>query len=139
MGIPMIPITTKNVIVMGSSRRRLALLLVMMTSLAMVEPIVFYAKIPKITSESFLREEIQELIDNSPGTYFRSTIRSMNRTVGVIEYHLNWLIDNGQLVSFETNNYKGYFPAALSRLPDRKKRGIDNDSSSSKTRKSWSY
>jgi predicted transcriptional regulator len=112
-------------VIKKSYHGKLALFLVFLTSMAMVEPLAFYSKEIKIPqSESLLRAEIQELINNSPGMYFRETIRTTNRTVGVIQYHLNYLMDEGKVVSFETNNYKGYFPSSLSRLDEKKKRAL---------------
>lgn len=76
----------------------------------------------QISSESSFRNHLEAMIDHEPGIYFRSTIRATNRTVGVIQYHINWLIDNGRIISFEANNYKGFFPSRLGKLSDKKKR-----------------
>jgi len=71
-----------------------------------------------------LRQEIEELIKEKPGIFFRSTIRDTNRTVGVCQYHTNRLIQEGNVVTFETTNYKGYFPAFMRNLSNKKKTAL---------------
>jgi predicted transcriptional regulator len=100
----------------------------MMTCFAMVESSYYISGRTQSrldqTTDNSLRQNIQAMIAESPGSYFRSTIRYTNRTVGVIQYHMNWLTDHGKVVSFESNNYKGYFPASMAKLPDKKKRAL---------------
>jgi predicted transcriptional regulator len=112
-----------------STRRKLASFMILLTCCAMVES--SFSSVPRhrtyqsqISSELSFRQALEDMIEYTPGIYFRSTIRATNRTVGVIQYHLNWLTDNGQIISFEANNYKGYFPSRLGKLSEKKKRAL---------------
>jgi len=110
----------------ANRRKSLVSMLVLMSCMAMVESSYLYQgrSFTPITGENSLRVEIQSMIEESPGTYFRSTIRMTNRTVGVIQYHLNWLMDHNKIVSYETHNYKGFFPSSMVKLPEKKKRAL---------------
>ncbi len=71
-----------------------------------------------------LRQEIEDLVKEKPGIFFRNTIRDTNRTVGVCQYHTNKLLQEGRIVSFETTNYKGYFPYFMKSLSNKKKAAL---------------
>lgn len=71
-----------------------------------------------------LRQEIEELVKEKPGIFFRNTIRDTNRTVGVCQYHINRLLQEGKIISFETTNYKGYFPFYMKNLSNKRKTAL---------------
>lgn len=114
---------------MSAARKRWLPFVLMLTCFAMVESsLAVRAQSKTATAEDplspTLREQIEEMIKNQPGIFFRSTIRNTNRTVGVIQYHLNYLERNNLIVAYEVNNYKGYFPTSMRTLPEKQKKAL---------------
>lgn len=57
------------------------------------------------------RNEILNFVKANPGYYFRELQRSLKLPTGVLQYHLNNLIKDGEVIYEELNGTKCYFPA----------------------------
>lgn len=57
------------------------------------------------------RSEILNFIKSNPGYYFRELQRSLKLPTGVLQYHLNNLIKEGEITSEDINGTKCFFPA----------------------------
>jgi predicted transcriptional regulator len=104
--------------------KKLLSLMLMLTCFAMVESSLAVRSQAKTADTSAdilptLREQLEETIYKTPGIHFRDAIRATGRTVGVIQYHLNFLEKQESIISFENKNYKGYFPAAMRTLSEK--------------------
>jgi predicted transcriptional regulator len=103
--------------------------MLMLACCAMVESsyaVRVQAKTAEVDTEltPTLRVQIEDMIIKHPGIYFRSAIRSTNRTVGVIQYHLTHLERDNTIFSYGTHNYKGYFPLKMKSLSDKEKTSL---------------
>ncbi len=57
------------------------------------------------------RKRIFECIRNSPGIHFREIQRRTNLPIGVLEYHLNYLVDRSLLTLDKQESFSRYFPS----------------------------
>lgn len=57
------------------------------------------------------RKKIFECIRNSPGIHFREVQRRTNLPIGVLEYHLNYLVDRSLLTLDKQESFSRYFPS----------------------------
>jgi predicted transcriptional regulator len=55
------------------------------------------------------RVEIYKLVKANPGIHFRGICNSLNLPVGVVQYHLSFLIRAGLVTSFLDGRYRRYF------------------------------
>lgn len=57
------------------------------------------------------RKRIYECIRNSPGVHFREIQRRTSMPIGVLEYHLNYLVERGLLSVDKQGSFSRYFPS----------------------------
>lgn len=55
------------------------------------------------------RRSIYELIDSSPGIHFREISRRLDIPMGVVEYHLYYLLKNDMIIARKEGRYKRYY------------------------------
>ncbi|MFW3146300.1 MAG: winged helix-turn-helix transcriptional regulator [Thermoplasmatota archaeon] len=55
------------------------------------------------------RREIFELIKSSPGVHFREISRRLDIPMGVVEYHINFLLKRDMIVARKEGRYKRYY------------------------------
>jgi len=56
------------------------------------------------------RKRIYECIRQSPGLHFREIQRRTDLPIGVLEYHLNYLVQKGLLTLEKQENFSRYYP-----------------------------
>ena len=56
------------------------------------------------------RKRIFECVRSSPGIHFREIQRRTNMPIGVLEYHLNYLVDKSLLSIDKHESFSRYFP-----------------------------
>jgi DNA-binding transcriptional ArsR family regulator len=56
------------------------------------------------------RKRIYEAVRQNPGVHFRDLQRRTNMTVGVLSYHLDFLVDRGLLTVDKQESFTRYFP-----------------------------
>ncbi|MCL5680888.1 MAG: ArsR family transcriptional regulator [Candidatus Thermoplasmatota archaeon] len=61
--------------------------------------------------QTIRRDDISNFIKANPGYYFRELQRSLKLPTGVLQYHLNNLIKDGDVVAKELNGKTCYFPS----------------------------
>lgn len=59
------------------------------------------------------RDSINAAIGIWPGIHFRAIMETVNRTNGVVQYHLRQMEINRDVFSLNFGHIKGYFPASL--------------------------
>lgn len=57
------------------------------------------------------RKKIFECVRGSPGIHFREIQRRTNLPIGVLEYHLNYLVDRSLLSLDKQESFSRYFPS----------------------------
>ena len=57
------------------------------------------------------RKRIYECVRNSPGVHFREVQRRTNMPIGVLEYHLNYLVDRNLLTVDKQESFSRYYPS----------------------------
>ncbi len=57
------------------------------------------------------KKEILNFIKANPGYYFREIQRSLKLPTGVLQYHLNNLLKEGEIISEDVNGTKCFFPS----------------------------
>lgn len=57
------------------------------------------------------RKRIFECVRSSPGIHFREIQRRTNQPIGVLEYHLNYLVQKDILTLDKQESFSRYFPA----------------------------
>ena len=57
------------------------------------------------------RKKIFECVRGSPGIHFREIQRRTNLPIGVLEYHLNYLVDHSLLSLDKQESFSRYFPS----------------------------
>ncbi len=62
------------------------------------------------------RDGIQAVIGIFPGIHFRAIMETVNRTNGVVQYHLRQMEINREVFSINFGHLKGYFPAFMRKL-----------------------
>jgi predicted transcriptional regulator len=67
-------------------------------------------------SEMSPRESIQAVIGILPGIHFRAIMETVNRTNGVVQYHLRQMELNREVFSINFGHLKGYFPSTMRKL-----------------------
>lgn len=55
------------------------------------------------------RRDIFELIKSSPGVHFREISRRLDIPMGVVEYHINYLLKRDMIVARKEGRYKRYY------------------------------
>src|SRR4030043_112706 len=67
------------------------------------------------------RSSIYEVIKVNPGFHFRKICRTMNKKMGVVQYHARLLEEAGLIQSFDDGRYKRFFvPQTLGSKDDKK-------------------
>jgi predicted transcriptional regulator len=66
------------------------------------------------------RKRIFELVQASPGVHFREISRRLELPMGVVEYHLNFLIKRDMIVDRKEGRYRRYY--AEGKIGSREKR-----------------
>lgn len=56
------------------------------------------------------RKRIYECVRTNPGVHFREIQRRTSMSIGVLEYHLNHLVDRGLLTVDRAESFSRYFP-----------------------------
>ncbi|OLS15979.1 MAG: hypothetical protein RBG13Loki_0395 [Promethearchaeota archaeon CR_4] len=62
------------------------------------------------------RESIKAVIEVVPGVHFRGIMETVNRTNGVVQYHLRHMEINREIFPVNFGHLKGYFPASMRKL-----------------------
>jgi hypothetical protein len=62
------------------------------------------------------RESIEAVIGFLPGIHFRAIMETVNRTNGVVQYHLRQMELNREIFSINFGHLKGYFPSTMRKL-----------------------
>ncbi len=68
------------------------------------------------TTDLSPRDSINAAISIWPGIHFRAIMETVNRTNGVVQYHLRQMEINREIFSLNFGHLKGYFPSALRKL-----------------------
>ncbi len=68
------------------------------------------------TTDLSPRDSISAAIGIWPGIHFRAIMETVNRTNGVVQYHLRQMEINRDIFSLNFGHLKGYFPASLRKL-----------------------
>ncbi len=55
------------------------------------------------------RRRIFDLIENSPGVHFREVSRRLDIPMGVVEYHINYMLKRDMIVARMEGRYKRYY------------------------------
>jgi len=66
------------------------------------------------------RKRIYELVQASPGVHFREISRRLDLPMGVVEYHLNFLLKREMIVDRKEGRYRRYY--AEGRIGSREKK-----------------
>ncbi|MFO8051538.1 MAG: transcriptional regulator [Thermoplasmatota archaeon] len=66
------------------------------------------------------RKSIFELIKSSPGIHFREISRRLDIPMGVVEYHINYLLKRDMIVARKEGRYKRYYAEGKVRSSDKK-------------------
>ncbi len=62
------------------------------------------------------RDSISAVIGVIPGIHFRGIMETVNRTNGVVQYHLRQMEINRDIFSLNFGHLKGYFPSSMRKL-----------------------
>jgi len=62
-----------------------------------------------IIDASSVRGQILTLIDSQPGIHFREICQLTEREIGVVQYHVNVLMDFNKIVPYQDGRYVRYF------------------------------
>lgn len=61
--------------------------------------------------ENSIRNKIYTLIVENPGIWLREICRSLNKAIGVVQYHLYVLSSLGLIFAVRNGKYKYFFPS----------------------------
>jgi predicted transcriptional regulator len=57
-----------------------------------------------------MRDRVREVVDTYPGIHFRALVRELDTSTALARYHLEDLMDEGEIRSVDVGGYTRYFP-----------------------------